>query len=451
MRFCLNAIFLSIFLVSCSSLKEAKESSEHFNRVATYEPYPGLPIHEYRHKSNGLRVFLIPRENTGAIAYVTSYNVGSRFELEGKTGLAHLFEHMMFRGTESFPEPFKTLSLWGGEYNAFTSRDMTVYHEFVPDRLLPEVMKFESERMRKLLITKNGFDTERGAVVSERKKSVDDSPWGRLYWELYQLAYDKHSYKTGPIGWQKDLDAASFEDALSFYKRFYAPNRANISIAGSFDIPQVLEWLDEHYGSFESQTFEEPVIPVEKTVRSYRKKVINLTSQQVLMADAVFGLSASDPKAANDLFVCVMLATEETGFLNYELVEKGIAHSISSDCFPDHDPALATIFIEANPGVSIAKLENAYNAALKKFTAWLSPERIESAKLSFLAGEWEGLRSPMSLAKKVGTSTTLAGSPLYGFDIIQNLRKLQKQDIIDQFESWKKRGKTRVFIQPKQH
>jgi zinc protease len=436
------------FLAACSSFQGARESSEHFLRVATYEPYKGLPIHEYRHKSNGLRVFIIPREESGAAAYVTSYDVGSRFEPTGKTGLAHLFEHMMFRGTENYPEPFKTLSLWGGDYNAYTSRDMTVYHELVPEKLLKDAIHFESERMRKLLITKNGFDTERGAVVSERKKSIDDSPFGRLFWELYQTAFDTHTYRYGPIGVQKDLDASSFEDALAFYKRFYAPNRANIAIAGSLDIGKTLKELDTHYGTFKKQDFEEPQIPAEKLDRPFRRKIVKLQTQQVIMADAVFGKTVKDNDGPAELLLCVMLAAGETSYLNYELVVKGIAASVSYECNPDRDVGLSTLFVEANPGVSLTKVETAYTKALKNFATWLTPERIESVKLYFLATELEALRSPMSLALKVATSTTLTGNPLYGFELIQKLRNLTRQDLLNQFESWKKRGRTRVFIEP---
>jgi hypothetical protein len=193
-----------------------------------------LKIHRYRSEKSGLELLLSPKPGIDVVAFVTAYKVGSRFEVNGRTGLAHLFEHMMFRGTEHYPVPFETLSSWGDRFNAFTTPDVTEYHELVPKKLFDEAARFESERMRKLLITPEGFDTERGAVVSERKMRTEDSPMGRLYWELNQLAYDRHPYKTGPIGWQEDLDATTFDDALAFYKRFYAPKSSRHFFGGRF-------------------------------------------------------------------------------------------------------------------------------------------------------------------------------------------------------------------------
>jgi predicted Zn-dependent peptidase len=146
--------------------------------------------------------------------------------------------------------------------------------------------------------------------------------------------------------------------------------------------------------------------------------------------------------------MCVLLSTDTNGFLNYELVEKGIAHSVSSNCSSSHDPGLAAIFVEANPTTSLKKLESSYTAALKKFPAWLSKERLESVKLYFITSEWESLRNPMSLAQKISTTTTLSGNPLYSFEFIQKVQKVTKDDILNIFDEWKKRGHTRIFLQP---
>jgi len=426
------------------------QQSGQFKLVKSHKAFEGLEVFEFHHLDNGLKVFLSPKKGSNSIAYVTGYDVGSRFEEKGRTGLAHLFEHMMFRGTETFPEPFKTLSEWGGQYNAYTSRDMTVYYQIVPNKLLNQVAQLESERMRKLLITKAGFNTERGAVVSERKKSVSDNPFGKLWWELYQLAFDKHSYKTGPIGWQKDLDATSFEDALLFYKRFYAPNRAIISIVGDFEINNALETLNKYYGAFKAQDVKIPNIPIEKTERPARRKVVSLKAEKVIMADARFSPSSSSPHAASELLLCVLLAGGDSGYLNYELVETGLAQSVSSSCYPSIETGLSSIFVVANPGKSIKEIEKAYDSSWKGFPDWLTDERIESIKLYFTLEQLSALRDPTNLAKDFVSSAILSrGDPLYSFKLMDAVKQLKRKDILDRLSQWKSIGKTRVFIQPR--
>lgn len=444
----LRLLMLLPFLMASSSTPP--KVSGNFNLVKTHEAFEGLKVFEFQHKSNGLKIFLVPKPGSNSIGYVTAYNVGSRFEQNGLTGLAHLFEHMMFRGTETYPEPFKTLSEWGGQYNAFTSRDMTVYFEMVPANYFDQVAHFESERMRKLLITKAGFDTERGAVVSERKKSVDDSPFGKLYWELYQTAYDKHTYKTGPIGWQKDLDKTKFEDALQFYNRFYAPNRATISIVGDFDISDALAILDKYYGEFKSQEVNIPKIPKENIHRKNRRKIVPFKTEQVIMADATFGQNSESENAAAELFLCVLLGEGSAGYLSYELVEKGIAQSVNSSCFPNIDTGLSIIFLTGIPGAPLSKLENAYDKAFNGFSKWLTDDRIESIKLYFTMSQLSSLKSPINLAKDLGTSSILSnGDPLFTFKLMEKVKTLKRKDIIKAFNAWKKVGKTRVFLQPR--
>jgi len=173
--------FLLLAVAACSTARDegipqtgaAPERFRDFHKVATLEPVPGLLIHHYRNARSGLEVLISPKPGIGVAAVVTAYEVGSRFEVNGRTGLAHLFEHMMFRGTESFPKPFETLASWGGRFNAYTSPDATVYFELVPKTLFDDAVRFEAERMRKLSITKEGFDTERGAFCN---CSVSRSP-----------------------------------------------------------------------------------------------------------------------------------------------------------------------------------------------------------------------------------------------------------------------------------
>lgn len=431
------------------ALADGPKEYKGFALKKIHEPYSGLKVWEYEHQKSGLRVILTPQKKSTVTAYVTAFNVGSRFEEKGKTGLAHLFEHMMFRGTETFPKPFETLANWGNSFNAYTSQDMTVYYEMVPSELLKNVVQFEAERMRNLLITPQGFQQERGAVFSERKMSVEDSPVGRMFWELNLLAFQKHPYRVSPIGFQKDLDAATFEGALAFYQKYYAPNRAVVSIAGGLEIKDVLGEMDTRYGSFERVEVKEPETVVEPPIKGVRRKVVKLKTENALVGEAVRGLSYSDPDAAAELLMCVLLADGEIGYLDGALVEKGLAQRVSASCSPSKEAGLSRVVVAGNPGIDPLKLEESYLASLSGFKKWLTKERVENLKLYFVASQLARLRNPDDLAESFATSAVLSGDPMNSS--VENLKKIQLvtyEDVLRRFDLRMKSGKARVLVQP---
>lgn len=442
--------FLFVFLSACATLggPSAPERHKGFVLKEQFEPYPGMQIFEYEHSQSGLKVFLNERPGSNVIAYVTAFDVGSRFELEGRTGLAHLFEHMMFRGTPSFPAPFKTLSGWGDRFNAYTSFDITLYHQLVPKETFEEVAKFEAERMRKLQITQDGFNTERGAVVSERKMRTEDSPGGRLRWELNQTAFDAHPYQTGPIGWQEDLDATTLEDALAFYQKYYAPNRAVISLVGDFRIKEALNVLAKEYGSFKRENWVEPIVPSEKLDRKDRRKVIPYQTESVYLADSRFSPGLMNSQNPAEMLLCTLLADSKLGFLSSELVEKKIARSVSDSCYFLIDPSLSTIYLVGNPNVTVSQLEKAYDAAMEKFPQWLNQDRLEGIKLYYLEYSLGELREPMGVAESIAYNQVTAKDPMFGMKFMDRIKSVTLDQVKAVWEEWKGRAKTRVILKP---
>lgn len=448
--------FLLLAVTACSTGRELRR--EHtgaapagfhdFHKVGTLEPVPGLLIHHYRHARSGLELLVSPKPGTDVAAVVTAYKVGSRFETDGRTGLAHLFEHMMFRGTENFPDPFATLASWGGRFNAYTSSDVTVYFELVPKARFEDALRFEAERMRKLRITEDGFNTERGAVVSERKMRTEDSPMGRLFWELYQLAYDRHPYKTGPIGWQEDLDATTFADALAFYDKFYSPGRAVISLVGDFTVREALKTVDRYYGDLESRDFTPPDVTAEPGRTGIRRKVIPMKVETVFLADSVFGSTFQDTESAADSLIANLLADNKLGYLASELVEKGIARSVSASAGINMDRGLSTVLVVGNPGVTRARLEAAYDAARGKFPSWLTAERLENFKLYYLAAQWASLRDPMNLAEQTARAAATAGDPAWDLDFLAKVQQVTLADVQARWPYWTMSARTRVILEP---
>ncbi len=419
-----------------------------FEARATTEPFPGLKLSRFRHRKSGLDVLFVPKPGTGVVATVVAYRVGSRFERPGRTGLAHLFEHMMFRGTESFPEPFKTLSGWGDRFNAYTSDDLTLYHELVTTDVFPEALRFEAERMRKLLITPEGFNTERGAVVSERKMRTEDSPMGRGFWELNQLAFDVHPYKTSPIGWQEDLEATSFQDALDFYKRYYAPNRASLVIVGDVELRTALALVEKNFGAFEPVAFQEPKIPAEPPRKKAKRRVITMKTESVLFGDMAEGPTYASRDAAARSLSMVLFGESKLGYLVGRLVDTGLAKVVGADASPSMDPHLQGIYMQGNPGVPLAKLEAAYEDAKRGFLPWLTAERLERIKLYYLASQYEGLRDPMSLASDLGRALATTEDPAWDFKSLEAIKAVTLPEVRAAWNAWVAAVKVQIAVVP---
>jgi zinc protease len=314
--------------------------------------------------------------------------------------------------------------------------------------LFPQVAKFEAERMRRLQLTPEVFATERGAVVSERKMRTEDSPRGRLIWESYQTGYDDHPYKTGVIGWQEDLDRMKYEDAIAFYQTFYAPNRAVVSISGDFSVPEALKLLHAHFGNFRSTPFEEPQIPQERLIRPDRRRVVNMKTESVYLTDTVFSDSMKAPTIPAQILMCHLILDDSLGLLQEELVQTGIAKHVSGDCSGATDPDLSGFIITGNPGVSLEKIEKAYDRALEKFPKWVNRERVQSLKLYYLRSMLESLRDPLELAKDFGVNQTLLQDPLRSFMLIEKVQKMTLEDIQESWRAWQRKSKTRLILKP---
>src|SRR3984893_10964579 len=199
---------------------------------------------------NGLTLVLSENHSTPIVHLQLWYHVGSKNESAGRTGFAHLFEHLMFKGSRNVePEGHTSyISSVGGQANAYTEDDVTVLWEPVPVRYLPLALWLEADRMASLRITKETFGNERDVVKEERRMRVDNQPYGRLNEIIYNLAFTTHPYKHATIGSMQDLEAASVEDVRDFYNTYYVPANATIALVGDFDPAQAKELVNEYLG-----------------------------------------------------------------------------------------------------------------------------------------------------------------------------------------------------------
>src|SRR3984885_7533625 len=212
--------------------------------------------------SNGLKVVVIPDHRTPVVTQMVWYKVGSADETPGKSGLAHFLEHLMFKGTAKHPvgEFSQTVLKIGGNENAFTSNDYTGYFQRIPREKLPLMMEFEADRMTGLVLKDENVLPERDVVLEEYNMRVANNPDARLAEQIMAALYLNHPYGRPVIGWHQEIEKLDREDALAFYRRFYAPNNATLVIAGDVTVDDVRPMVEASFGKVASQ----PQIPARR-------------------------------------------------------------------------------------------------------------------------------------------------------------------------------------------
>jgi predicted Zn-dependent peptidase len=224
---------------------------------------PGIPHLNFTDQrlSNGLRVIIATDHSAPVFAVSVTYNVGSRNERPGRTGFAHLFEHMMFQGSENVGkgEHFILVLNNGGGMNGTTSEDRTNYFEELPKNQLDLALFLESDRMKSLLVNQANLDNQRKAVQEERRLGIDNQPYGKSYLEIDNLSYDNFAYKHSTIGEMSDLDAATVDDVKDFFRIYYAPNNAVLTLVGDLDPAETPEKVKKYFGAIPSQPAPLPV------------------------------------------------------------------------------------------------------------------------------------------------------------------------------------------------
>ncbi|MBI1748072.1 MAG: insulinase family protein [Acidobacteria bacterium] len=226
--------------------------------------------------SNGLRVITVEDHSAPVVSLAVTYNVGSRNERKGRTGFAHLFEHMMFKGSENVGpgEHFVQIFTNGGSMNGTTNEDRTNYFETLPANQLDLAIFLEADRMRSLLITKENLDNQRHAVQEERRLGRDNQPYGKSRETLQELLYDNFAYKHSVIGSMEDLNAATVEDVKQFFKMYYAPSNAVVTLVGDFKTDEALVKVKKYFGDIPGQPSPPTVDMTEPEQKAERRTTV---------------------------------------------------------------------------------------------------------------------------------------------------------------------------------
>jgi zinc protease len=200
--------------------------------------------------ANGLKILVAEDKRAPTVAHMVWYKAGSIDEVNGKTGVAHVLEHMMFKGTKTIPtgEFSKRVAAMGGRENAFTSKDYTGYFQQIPKERLAEVMALEADRMSNLVLSKEEFEKEIKVVMEERRLRTEDQATSLVYEQLLATAYTAHPYRAPIVGWMNDLEAMTFEDARDWYNAWYTPSNGILIVAGDVDAQEVIRLAEQTYG-----------------------------------------------------------------------------------------------------------------------------------------------------------------------------------------------------------
>jgi predicted Zn-dependent peptidase len=319
---------------------------------------------------NGLHVILHEDHSTPIVAITVSYHVGSKNEKPDRTGFAHFFEHLMFEGSKNIKrgEYFKIVQSNGGTLNANTSWDRTFYYEVLPSNQLKLGLWLESERMLHLKIDSIGVETQRKVVKEERKQRFDNQPYGSLIEQTFKHAYKVHPYRWTPIGSVQYIDRAKLSEFIDFYKTYYVPNNATLSIAGDINIPEAKKWIAEYFGSIPRGTrkMNRPDVvepPQEKEVRDTVYDNIHLP----LVLEAYHIPAETSPEFYAIDMLTTLLSGGRSSRIYKELVDKSQkALQAGSVPLALEDPGLFVTYAVANVGVNPSELETLLDKEIEK-------------------------------------------------------------------------------------
>jgi zinc protease len=270
---------------------------------------------------NGLRVLIVEDRSAPVVALAITYNVGSRDERKGKTGFAHLFEHMMFQGSANVGKGEYGYQIFnnGGEMNGTTNEDHTSYFAIVPGNQLDALLFLESDRMRSLDVTQENLDNQRNAVKEERRLRVDNQPYGKADEVMQELIYDNFAYKHTTIGSMADLDSASIEDVKEFFRIYYAPNNAVLTLVGDFNARDALTRIRKHFESIPRQPDPPAVDMTEPQQQAERRTSVTDSLARLARVEIAHKAVAGNAK---DYYALRILSTVLQGGQSSRLYQK---------------------------------------------------------------------------------------------------------------------------------
>lgn len=371
-----------------------------------------MAVRRYR-LPNGLGLIASVDRRAPIVAVQTWFGVGSRNERPGATGLAHLFEHLMFGQTELHgPGEFDRLvERTGGESNAATWVDWTYYRLTVPSRDLELALELESQRMTKLVLAEAPVEAEREVVINERRERVEDDVDGSLDEQLMALAFEKHPYRWPTIGWMEDIRRVTLEEIRAFYRTWYAPNNACLVVVGDFDEAELLRLTEDRYAKLPATELPPLQLPIEppqlgeRTVRLPKP----IATHRLLVGYKAPGLAHRD-WVPLDLAATILAGCSSARLQRRLVIREEVASSVDAQLTPFRDPSLLRIAITCARGHDADQVMKVLDEELDALRADPPGEaEVEKAKAVAETDLWSTLVDVDGKAEALGHNQTVLG------------------------------------------
>ena len=366
--------------------------------------------------TNGLRVIISENHAAPVFSVALVYDVGSRDERPGRTGFAHLFEHMMFKGSDNVGpgEHFYTIFSNGGTMNGTTNKERTLYFETMPANQLDAALFLEADRMRSLAIVKDNLDNQRNAVQEERRLRVDNQPYGRADEEIDALAFDNFAYKHSVIGSMADLNAASVEDVTAFFKTYYAPNNAILAIVGDLNTGSTLARVRTHFESIPSQPPPPPVDVTQPAPERERRLTIEDPLARLPRVDIGYRIpsSLSPDDDTFDVLAEILAGGRSGRFYEHIVRQQQRAVSVRAFAPNSRGPRLFGIEATPTPGTPLGALEQAIYSEIDGVKAGpIADPEIEKTRNTARRQFVGSLATSLSLARSLAEYALFFGEP----------------------------------------
>ena len=378
-----------------------------------------MPTINFQQKTlpNGLRVLSAVDHSSPTVAIQVWYHVGSKDDPPGRSGFAHLFEHIMFKATKNMKSEMmdRLTEDVGGFNNAFTNPDVTVYYEVVPSNYLETLLWAEADRLSGLTVDEPNFKSERSVVEEEYRQSYLAPPYGMLEYLIEQQSFTTHPYKRPTIGSIEDLDAASLENVRAFHETFYRPDNATLVVVGDFDPKQLDAWVARYLAQIPKPAIPLPRVNIKEPERTAERRITHYAANVPLPAIALTYLTPSEksPDAEPLQVAATILAQGESSRLYRSLIyDQQIAQS--ADATPDlrEDASVFYFNVVLASGKKPEDVERALLAEITKIQdAPVSAAELDKAKNQLVTNELRQRETSNGKALALGSSAVLLGDP----------------------------------------
>ena len=395
--------------------------------------------------ANGLTLIIKPDHRAPTVAHMLWVRVGSMDEVDGTSGVAHVLEHMMFKGTPNLkPGEFsRRVAALGGRENAFTSRDMTAYHQQVPAAHLEAVMKLEADRFAHNQWVDDEFKREIEVIKEERRQRVDDQPRSALHEAMNATVWKAHPYRRPVIGWMADIESLTPDDVRGFHQRWYTPANAAVVIAGDVNPAQVLAWAQATYGQVPARAVPPRKPRTEPTQMGAQRIEVKAPAEQPYVALAFHGPRLTDPDAADaasqDALALVMLAAILDGYegarLGRQLVQHPAGQRLADSAgayFSGTGRGPGLFVLDATPadGKDPAQLAQALRDAVAQVARdGVTPTELDRVKNQWRASEVYKLDAVFAQARELGSNWVQGWGVDASDRVLQSLRRVTSAQV----------------------